>query len=71
MNFRDYFKNRFDFESELAKFVKDEIYEHAKKFIENQNALGKKFYNDFKKYEKDWLNAIMNCEKVNLIFLSE
>jgi hypothetical protein len=62
--FRDYFKNRFEYEIEMAKYVREDVLEPAKKFIDNQTNLGKKFYNDFKKYEKDWHTAINQAEKV-------
>jgi antirestriction protein len=69
--FKEYFKNRFDYENELAKFVKEDIMEPAKKFLDTQNTLGKSFYIDFKKFEKDWTNAVLLTDKVKIHYLDK
>jgi hypothetical protein len=55
---------RHSHESEYLELIKMQIIEPAKKFLDSQNCLGKKFHNDFKKVEKEWYNSLANAEKV-------
>jgi hypothetical protein len=64
MYFKEHLKSKYDFENDYTKFIKDDIFEPAKKFLENQNLLGKKFYTDFKKCEKEWQNQLVQTDKV-------
>jgi hypothetical protein len=61
---RDYFINLYQELMESATYIKNDIIEPTKLFLENQQALGKKFYNDFKKIEKEYTNAIYYMDKV-------
>jgi hypothetical protein len=63
---RDYFINLHRELLESANYIKTDIIEPAKLFLENQQALGKKFYNDFKKAEKEYTNAIYYMDKVSI-----
>jgi hypothetical protein len=63
-NMRDYFLNLNRELTESATYIKNDLIEPLKLFIENQQILGKKFYNDFKKAEKEFNTAYVNMEKV-------
>jgi hypothetical protein len=62
--YRDYFKNRYEYENDMSNFMRDDILEPAKRFLDNQINLGKKFFSDFKKCEKDWQSSLTAMEKV-------
>jgi hypothetical protein len=68
LNFQYYFKHRYEHEIQFANIIKEEIYEHAKIFLDNQNNMSKKYYNEFKKYEKEWYNALALAERVIILF---
>lgn len=53
----------FQYYSELANNLKNDLLEPAKKFLEEQNAIGKKIYGDIKKVDKDYKEALSNLEK--------
>jgi hypothetical protein len=61
---RDYFLNLNQELLECASYVKNDLIEPIKLFLENQQLLGKKFYNDFKKSEKEYNNALYYMDKV-------
>jgi hypothetical protein len=67
---REYFICLNHYYLELANNIKTEILEPAKKVLEDQNTLGKKLYNDIKKYEKDYKDAVANMEKLKIKFLN-
>jgi hypothetical protein len=55
---------------ELSNYLKVEIIEPSKKFLEDQNINGKKLFNEIKKLDKDFKEAMSNLEKLKIKFLS-
>lgn len=61
---KNYFINLSINHSETANYLKLDVLEPAKKFLDDQITLGKKLYNDIKKWEKDLKDMFDKLEKV-------
>jgi len=68
--YRSYFYNLYQYYHEHSIAIRKEILDPAKKLLEDQNSIGKKIYNDVKRYEKDYKDAISNLEKSKSKFLT-
>jgi hypothetical protein len=68
--YRNNFYNLYQYYNEHANAIKKEVIEPAKKLMEDQNSIGKKIYNDIKRYEKDYKDAMSNLEKSKSKFLT-
>jgi hypothetical protein len=49
---------------ECANYLKVDILEPGKKYLDEQNNTGKNLYNEIKKTEKEYKDAMVNLEKV-------
>lgn len=68
--FRNQFYNLYHFYSEHSNEIKREIIEPAKKLLEEQNVASKKNYNDVKRLEKEFKDAVSNMEKYKSKFMT-
>lgn len=69
-NFRNYIFNLYEHYSEHSNILKKEIIDPCKKLLDDQNATGKKIYNDLKRFEKDYKDGMVNLEKSKSKFLT-
>ena len=56
--------------TELTSYLKTEILDPSKIFLEKQNSDGKKIYTDIKKLDKDFRDSLTNLEKHKTKFLN-
>jgi hypothetical protein len=68
--FRNHFFNLYQYYNDHSNEIKRDVIEPAKKFLDDQHAVAKKNYNDVKRLEKEYKEAINNVEKLKSKFLT-
>jgi len=65
---KNYFISLFDYFTDYSIHLKNEILDTSKKFMDNQNTIGKKLYNELKRLDKEYKETLMSVDKLKVKF---